>query len=78
MFCPQVVNCNSCIGLTLPLGYNIITFTPSTPKNPLATAPPVSPLVATNTVVGLVVVLLSSVDLVRFEFLSFAFFSFEK
>lgn len=50
MFCPKVVNCFSWIVLTFQLGYKITTRTPFTPKNPLATAPPVSPEVATKTV----------------------------
>ena len=37
IFCPHVVNCNSCIGLTFPVGYKIITSTASTPRKPLAT-----------------------------------------
>ena len=37
------------MGLTLPLGYSTNTCTPSTSRKPLATAEPVSPLVATST-----------------------------
>ena len=48
MFCPEVVNCCSCNVLTFPDGYKIFTSTPFTPKNPLATALPVSPDVATK------------------------------
>ena len=49
MFWPSVVNCFSCISLTFPLGYKTNTRMPGTPKNPFATALPVSPDVATKT-----------------------------
>ena len=58
MFCPSVVSCFSWISLTFPLGYKITTSTPLTPKKPLATAPPVSPDVATKTVTFLELYLL--------------------
>ena len=45
-----LVNCSSWISVTLLEGYKITTFIPSTPEKPFATAPPVSPEVATKIV----------------------------
>src|SRR6266404_4861305 len=50
MFSPSVVNCFSCASLMRFEGYRITTRIPGTLKNPCATALPVSPEVATNTV----------------------------
>ena len=47
-FSPRVVNCFSWISLTFPLGYKIVTSMFFDPKKPWATAPPVSPDVATK------------------------------
>ena len=58
MFCPRLVICFSWISLTFLLGYSITTLTSLTPRKPLATAAPVSPEVATNTVTLFVLPLL--------------------
>src|SRR5437763_6230627 len=50
MFSPSVVNCFSCASLMRFEGYRITTRIPGTPRNPCATALPVSPEVATSTV----------------------------
>ena len=50
MFSPSVVNCFSCASLMRFDGYKITTRIPGTPRNPCATALPVSPEVATSTV----------------------------
>jgi len=51
-FPPHAVNCFSCRGDTIPAGYSTATSTPGRPWNAAATAPPVSPDVATRMVSG--------------------------
>ena len=46
---PRLANCFSCSALTRPSGYSTTTDTPGVSCRPAATAPPVSPDVATST-----------------------------